>query len=63
MTHRNEARPTVVAMRVLDTRSAATAAVTASRLIISNERPLAGGISGVFNPVITPDGSKIVAAA
>jgi len=50
-------------VRVLDTRSAATAALTASRLIISNERKLAGGISGVFNPVITPDGSKVVAAA
>ena len=50
-------------VRVLDTRSAATAALTASRLIISNERKLAGGISGVFTPVITPDGSKIVAAA
>lgn len=48
---------------MLDTGSAATAALTASRLIISNERTLAGGISGVFNPVITPDGSKIVAAA
>lgn len=50
-------------VRVLDTRSAATAALSASQLIISNERKLAGGISGVFNPVITPDGSKIVAAA
>jgi hypothetical protein len=50
-------------VRVLDTRPAATAALTASRLIISNERRLAGGITGVFNPVITPDGSKIVAAA
>src|SRR5271169_2196049 len=50
-------------VRVLDTRSAATAALTASRLIISNERKLAGGISGVFNPVITPDGSRVVAAA
>jgi hypothetical protein len=50
-------------VRVLDTRSAATAALTASRLIISNERVLAGGITGVFNPVITPDGSTIVAAA
>jgi hypothetical protein len=50
-------------VRVLDTGSAATAALTASRLIISNERTLAGGISGVFNPVITPDGSKVVAAA
>ena len=50
-------------VRVLDTASAATAALTASRLIISNERKLAGGISGVFNPVITPDGSKVVAAA
>jgi hypothetical protein len=48
---------------VLDTGSAATAALTASRLIISNERTLAGGISGVFNPVLTPDGSKVVAAA
>jgi hypothetical protein len=50
-------------VRVLDTASAAATALTASRLIISNERKLAGGISGVFNPVITPDGSKIVAAA
>jgi hypothetical protein len=50
-------------VRVLDTGPAATAALTASRLIISNERTLTGGISGVFNPVITPDGSKIVAAA
>lgn len=50
-------------VRVLDTRSAATAALTASRLIISTERTLAGGITGVFNPVITPDGSTIVAAA
>jgi hypothetical protein len=50
-------------VRVLDTRSAATAALTASRLIISSARELAGGISGVFNPVITPDGSKVVAAA
>jgi hypothetical protein len=50
-------------VRVLDTASAATAALAASRLIISSERTLAGGISGVFNPVITPDGSKIIAAA
>ncbi len=50
-------------VRVLDTSSAATAALTASRLIISNEHKLAGGISGVFNPVITPDGSTVVAAA
>jgi hypothetical protein len=50
-------------VRVLDTRSAATAALAASRLIISNERTPAGRISGVFNPVITPDGSMIVAAA
>jgi hypothetical protein len=50
-------------VRLLDTRSAATAALPASRLIISGERKLPGGISGVFNPVITPDGSKVVAAA
>ena len=50
-------------VRVLDTRSAATAALAASRLVISSEGKLAGGISGVFNPVITPDGSKILAAA
>ena len=50
-------------VRVLDTQSAATAALTASRLIISNESKLADGITGVFNPVITPDGSRIVAAA
>ena len=50
-------------VRVLDTGSPAAAALPASRLVISNERKLAGGITGVFNPVITPDGSKIVAAA
>jgi hypothetical protein len=50
-------------VRVLDTRSTATAALTASRLIISTAGKLAGGISGVFNPVITSDGSKILAAA
>ena len=50
-------------VRVLDTGSAATAALTASRLVISNEGKLAGGITGVFNPVVTPDGSKVVAAA
>jgi len=50
-------------VRVLDTRSTAAAALTASRLIISDERKLAGGITGLFNPVITPDGSKIVSAA
>ena len=50
-------------VRVLDTGSAGTAALTASRLIISNERALAGGISGVFNPVITPGGSTVLAAA
>ena len=50
-------------VRVLDTSSAATAAMAASRLVISNEGKLAGGITGVFNPVVTPDGSKIVAAA
>jgi len=50
-------------VRVLDTSSAATTALAASRLVISNEGTLAGGITGVFNPVITPDGSKIVAAA
>jgi hypothetical protein len=50
-------------IRVLDTRSAATAALAASRLVISTEGKLAGGITGMFNPVITPDGSKVVAAA
>ncbi len=45
------------------TASAATAALTASQLIIGTEGTLAGGITGVFNPVITPDGSTIVAAA
>jgi hypothetical protein len=50
-------------VRVLDTQSTATAALTASRLVISTERKLAGGITGLFNPIITPDGSKIVAAA
>ena len=50
-------------VRVLDTASAATSALTASRLVINNEGSLAGGITGVFNPVITPDGSKIVTAA
>ena len=50
-------------VRVLDTESAATTALTASRLVITSERTLAGGISGLFNPVITPDGSMVVAAA
>jgi hypothetical protein len=50
-------------VRVLDTSSAATAALAASRLVISNEAKLSGGITGVFNPVITPDGSTIVTAA
>lgn len=50
-------------VRLLDTGSAATAALAASRLIITNERKQADGITGVFNPVITPDGSKVVAAA
>ena len=50
-------------VRLLDTASAATAVLAASRLIISNEATLPGGITGVFNPVITPDGSKIVAGA
>jgi hypothetical protein len=49
-------------VRMLDTRSAATAALTASRLIIRSTTA-ARGISGLFNPVITPDGSKVVAAA
>jgi len=50
-------------VRLLDTSSAVTTALAAARLIISNEGSLAGGITGVFNPVITPDGSKIVTAA
>jgi hypothetical protein len=50
-------------VRLLDTASPATAALAASRLVISGERKLADGITGVFNPVITPDGSKIVAGA
>jgi hypothetical protein len=50
-------------VRLLDTGSAATAALAASRLVISNEgKPAYDGLSGVFNPVITPDGSKVVAA-
>jgi hypothetical protein len=49
-------------IRVLDTRSASTEALAASRLVISGERRLADDITGVFNPVITPDGSKIVTA-
>jgi hypothetical protein len=58
--HRDSAEGGV---RVLDTRSAAIYALSASRLVISGERKLAGGITGVFNPVITPDGTAIVAAA
>jgi len=50
-------------VRVLDTWTAATAALTASRLVISSERKLAGGITGVFNPVITPGGTAIVVGA
>jgi hypothetical protein len=49
-------------VRVLDTRSAATTALAASRLIISSDGTPTDGRSEAFNPVITPDGSKILAA-
>lgn len=50
-------------MRVLDTEPAGTAALAGSRLVISSGRGSAGVMGGVFNPVITPDGSKVMAAA
>lgn len=46
---------------VLDTASAATSALTASRLIISSNGTPTNGRSEAFNPVITPDGATIVA--
>jgi hypothetical protein len=49
-------------VRVLDTSSAATSALTASRLIISSDGTPTNGRSEAFNPVITPDGATIVAA-
>ncbi len=49
-------------VRVLDTASAATTALAASRLIISSDGTPTPGRSEAFNPVITPDGSKILAA-
>jgi hypothetical protein len=50
-------------VRLLDTQSDAQTVLGASRLIVSTERSPGGSITGVFNPVITPDGSKILAAA
>lgn len=49
-------------VRLLDTRSGGQTLLRASRLIISGERSPGEGITGIFNPVITPDGSKILTA-
>ncbi len=49
-------------VRVLDTASAAATALAASRLVISSNGTPTNGGSEAFNPVITPDGSTIVAA-
>jgi hypothetical protein len=50
-------------IRLLDTRTSTSRSVlTASRLIVSADK-LPAGLSGLFNPVITPDGSKVVTAA
>lgn len=50
-------------VRLLDTQSGARTVLSASRLIVSTERSPGGSITEVFNPVITPDGSKILAGA
>jgi hypothetical protein len=50
-------------IRLLDTRiSTSRPVLAASRLIVAAAK-LPAGLSGLFNPVITPDGSKVVAAA
>ena len=49
-------------VRLLDTRSSAETVLRASRLIVSDERSPGEGITGIFNPVITPDGSMILTA-
>jgi hypothetical protein len=50
-------------IRLLDTwASTSRPAVAASRLIVSASK-LPAGLRGLFNPVITPDGSKIITAA
>ena len=50
-------------IRLLDTRASTTRPVlAASRLIVSVSK-LPAGLRGLFNPVITPDGSKVVSAA
>jgi hypothetical protein len=50
-------------IRLLDTRTSTSRPVlAASRLIVSAGK-LPAGLRGLFNPVITPDGSKVVTAA
>ena len=50
-------------IRLLDTRASTSRPVlAASRLIVSVSK-LPAGLRGLFNPVITPDGSKVVTAA
>jgi hypothetical protein len=50
-------------IRLLDTRASTRRPVlAASRLIVSTTK-LPAGLRGLFNPVITPDGSKVVTAA
>jgi hypothetical protein len=50
-------------IRLLDTRASTSRPVlAASRLIVSASK-LPTGLRGLFNPVITPDGSKVVTAA
>lgn len=50
-------------VRLLDIQSGAPTVLSASRLIVGTERSPGDGITGVFNPVITPDGSKVLSAA
>ncbi|MDA8332551.1 MAG: hypothetical protein M0027_15375, partial [Candidatus Dormibacteraeota bacterium] len=49
-------------VRLLDTRSSAETVLHASRLIVSYERSPGEGTTGIFNPVITPNGSMILTA-
>lgn len=50
-------------IRLLDTRTSTRRSVLAASRLIVGAGKLPAGLSGLFNPVITPDGSKVVTAA
>jgi hypothetical protein len=50
-------------IRLLDTRASTSRLVLAASRLIVSARKLPAGLRGLFNPVITPDGSKVVTAA